>query len=52
MEDYGGTFVRRMPGIQINVLAIYPNALPPSTELGLHFTQLQKHKSFMHDWKK
>ena len=25
-----GTFARRAPGIQINVLAIYPNALPPN----------------------
>ena len=25
-----GTFARRAPGIQINVPAIYPNALPPN----------------------
>ena len=27
---FEGMFARRAPGIQINVPAIYPNALPPS----------------------
>ena len=35
-----GTFARLAPGIQINVLAIYPNALPRHTELGVPFSQL------------
>ena len=42
-----------VPGIQISVPAIYiPMLCPSHTELGVPFSQLQKHKSLMHDWKK
>ena len=38
MRVYEGTFARRVPGIQINVPVVHPNALPlditPSCSLG------------------
>ena len=53
-----GTFARRArgppgaPRIQINVPPSIPMLYPCRTALGVPFSQLQKHKSFVHDWKK
>ena len=49
IRPLGGNVCLGAPGIQINVLAIYPTALPRHTELGVPFSHLQKHNSFMHD---
>ena len=48
----------RLPGVRAACLAsksMFPSIrmlYPHHSKLGVPFSQLQKHKSFMHDWKK
>ena len=49
-----GTFARHAPSVRPYSMfrPSIPILYPRHTELGVPFSQLQKHKSFMHDWKK
>ena len=54
--DKEGTFARRAPGACPASKSMFrpsiPRLSPCHTELGVPSSQSQKHKSFMHDWKK
>ena len=52
MEGTLARHVPGVPGIQSNIPAPIPMLYPCHTEHGVPFSQLQKHTSFMHDWKK
>ena len=52
MAKNEGSFAWRAPVIQINVPATIPMHYPGHTQLGVPFSQLQKRRSFMHDWMK
>ena len=47
-----GTCARRVPACKSMLWPSIPMLYPCHAELGVPFSQLQKHNSFVHDWKK